>query len=341
MHNPFLFACGVPRSGTTLLQRMLDHHPELAVANDSHFIPRALELTDKSLIQQAQAGLEIELTDELATNVRDYHRFWRLGIDGEEFELVRDKSETFQQLVSGLYGLLAQKQNKRFAGEKTPDYVRRLPMLQGLFPCAKMIHLVRDGRDVALSLLQWASPKKGPGRIPLWDDDPVAVCAMWWRWLVMASREKAIASAHYLEIHYEDLVRDPETTTRQVCDFLDLEFSEQMMDYHRGKSQQKNNCSAKSAWLAPQTGLRDWRTDMESEQVQLFEVLASDALREFGYELGNKTLSKKTVDAGKRYRQWWDRHFLTKHKLSHGDPGSVEFELKSAQPGQTVGTYQK
>ncbi len=54
--NPYLFVGGCPRSGTTLLQRMLDHHPELALANDSHFIPRALEKTSRPWYAAAARG---------------------------------------------------------------------------------------------------------------------------------------------------------------------------------------------------------------------------------------------------------------------------------------------
>ena len=54
---------------------------------------------------------------------------------------------------------------KELAGEKTPDYVRNLPLLFSLFPRAKTIHIIRDGRDVALSTLKWASVKKGPDLI--------------------------------------------------------------------------------------------------------------------------------------------------------------------------------
>ena len=149
--NPFLFACGVPRSGTTLLQRMLNSHPQLAVANDSHFIPRALELTDKSLVARAVAGLPVPLTEELAGNVRDYHRFHRLGISPEQFSRAVSESDTYQALVSNLYILHGRNEGKPLAGEKTPDYARRLALLHGMFPRARLIHLIRDGRNVSNS----------------------------------------------------------------------------------------------------------------------------------------------------------------------------------------------
>ena len=318
MNSPFLFACGVPRSGTTVLQRMLNHHPELAVVNDSHFIPRALERTDKSLIKQARAGISIPLTPELAENVQNYHRFYRMGLSPQEFETVLERSSTYQELVSGLYEMHARKNNKRLAGEKTPDYVRRLSLLHGLFPSAKLIHLVRDGRDVALSLLEWATPTKGPGRIPLWDEEPIAVCALWWRYLTMASiaDRDQIAADRYIEIQYDRLINWPQPTLEQLCDFLGLPFSDQMAQYHIGKSKQNNDLSAKSAWLAPRPGLRNWRTDMADDQVELFEVLAGDALEAFGFSLRSSSYSDRTLETADRCQSWWNKNFGKKKRSS-------------------------
>ena len=316
MSSPFLFACGVPRSGTTVLQRMLNSHPELAVVNDSHFIPRALELTDKSLVEQAKQGLPIQLTPELADNVQNYHRFRRMGLTTPEFETVRSCSTTYQELVAGLYELHASKNDKRFAGEKTPDYVRRLGMLHGLFPAAKLIHLVRDGRDVALSLLEWATPTKGPGRIKLWNEEPIAVCALWWRHLAMASRNdlSQVPANRYLEIQYHNLVSRPEPTLEHLCHFLGLQYSEQMNQYHRGKSKPNSNLSAKSAWLATRPGLRNWRTDMQDDQVELFEALAGDALQAFGFELRKPIVTKRTLETANRCQSWWDQNFMKKNR---------------------------
>lgn len=318
--NPFLFTCGVPRSGTTLLQRMLNNHPELAVANDSHFIPRALELTDKSLVNLAKSGQAIPLTPALVNNLRTYHRFWRLGISDKEFDTIREQSNTYQQLVAGLYNCFAQHEGKRFAGEKTPDYLRRMSLLHGLFPNAKLIHLVRDGRNVALSLLQWATPTKGPGRIPLWEKSPVAVSALWWRWMVMESRTQAAAidPAYRMEICYENLVSNADENMREVCKFLGIDFSREMIDYHKGKTEPDQGLSAKKAWLAPQAGLRDWRTKMALEQIELFEALAGDALEAFGYPLHCSSFSRQTMDTAEEYQTWWDQHFMSRHKA--GDP---------------------
>ncbi|HVS08296.1 MAG TPA: sulfotransferase, partial [Planctomycetota bacterium] len=77
--NPFVFVVGCPRSGTTLLQRLLDAHPALAVANDTHFIAHAVEAVTPRW-RDERGLLETELTRLVAWS-RDYHRFRRLGLD--------------------------------------------------------------------------------------------------------------------------------------------------------------------------------------------------------------------------------------------------------------------
>ena len=111
----------------------------------------------------------------------------RMGLDRESVLAVALRTDTYAAFVSGLYDLRAQQASKTLSGEKTPDYCRKMPILHRLFPLARFLHVIRDGRDTALSTLRWASKGKGPGRWDLWQKDPVGCCALWWRWQVGAS----------------------------------------------------------------------------------------------------------------------------------------------------------
>jgi hypothetical protein len=207
--NPYVFVVGCPRSGTTLLQRMLDAHPHLAVANDTHFIPAA--------IGRRTPHRDLPLTPEIIERVRRFRTrggmgFHRLGLPEGALESAASEAATYPELVAGLYARLAHLHGKRFAGEKTPDYVRYLPLLNALFPWAKVVHLIRDGRDVTLALLDWAQEKKtgrlrGPARARLWQESPLAACALWWNWQVGSGRRDAPALGDsYREVRYETLV---------------------------------------------------------------------------------------------------------------------------------------
>ena len=297
--SPYVFVVGCPRSGTTLLQRMLDNHPMLAVANDTHFIPRAIDgLAEKT---------NPPVTAELVNRVQNYHRFHRLGLSSEAVNRAADGAETYSAFVSALYAELAGSRGKPLAGEKTPDYVRHLPLLHTLFPHAKIIHIIRDGRDVALSVLEWAHEKKGPGRLALWKQNPLATCALWWSRLVESGRAdgQKLGSSHYREVLYEDLVTKPEQTLRGLASFLELPYTPEMVSYHVGRVRHESGLSAKKSWLPPTPGLRDWRSDMSARNTELFEALAGDLLSELGYERATQSPSPEIAKIADRCQESW------------------------------------
>ena len=304
--NPYVFVVGCPRSGTTLLQRMLDSHPQLAVANDTHFIPGAI------------AGLaprpDLPLTPEIVESVRAFRTggagkgFHRLGLPEGTLEDAAAGAETYPDLVAELYSRLAELRGKPLAGEKTPDYVRCLPLLHALFPSTKVVHLIRDGRDVTLAVLDWAidSTKgriKGPARTPLWSDNPVAAAALWWECQVGAGRrdgpELGLA---YREVRYEALVARPAETLRDVVGFLELPFDERMLSY---RLQPEGRAAAER--LPPTPGLRDWRTQMPPDDLELVEAIVGDLLSELGYERALPKISRAARDEADAYRMRW-RH---------------------------------
>jgi len=298
--NPWVFVVGCPRSGTTLLQRMLDAHPQLAVANDTHFITRAA----KKVLRDDPFP---PLTAELVEQVGAYRRFHRMGLDAGEVRAAAADSRSYAGFVRRLYSIRGEKTGKRLSGEKTPDYCRQMTVLHGLFPSTRFVHIIRDGRDTALSALNWATPGKGPGRWSLWADDPLACCALWWRWQVGTGLRQAglLPRDRYHELRYEALVADPEGTLRPLADFLDIPWTSKMLRFHEGRTRRKPGLSAKSAWLPATSGLRDWRRDMREEDVAVFEALAGDLLAELGYGLSSLAAGRSALERAQRCLDWW------------------------------------
>ncbi|HEY4491961.1 MAG TPA: sulfotransferase, partial [Acidobacteriota bacterium] len=157
-----------------------------------------------------------------------------------------------------------------------------------LWPAAKIVHLVRDGRDVCLSAIQWQKSEKLKERFRVWRENPVLGAAYWWRWHVGVGRKAGatLGPALYYEIRYENLVRNPEQECRNLCEFLGIAYSERMPAFHEGKT--KAGRDAKHAWIGITPGLRDWRRDMEPRNVALFEAAAGDVLQELGYDLASQ-----------------------------------------------------
>jgi len=308
LKNPYLFLVGCPRSGTTLLQRMLDNHPQLAVANDSHFIPRAPG--------PIGPGTRPPLTAELVERVLGYPRFRRLGLEESVARGAAARASTYEDFVSELYSEHARLHGKELAGEKTPDYVRYLPFLHALFPDARIIHIIRDGRDVALSMLEWARADKGPGKLALWLEAPVAVCALWWRWQVETGRRDGaqLPPGLYREVWYENLVLHPGETLRSLAVFLSLPFAHEMVSFHEGKTRPDPQLSAKEAWLPATPGLRDWRKEMPPRDLELFEAIAGDLLSELGYERKFDEIALGTAATARECEALWNAEMAARRE---------------------------
>jgi Sulfotransferase family len=304
--NPHCFVVGCPRSGTTLLQRMLDAHPRLALANDAHFIQHGVGRRDG----------DVPMAPELVDRVVSYATFDRLGVSEDEARLAAARSATYAEFVAGLFDGLARKRGKPFAGEKAPVYVRYLPLLHALFPTARIVHIVRDGRDVALSLLDWARPGLGPGRVSLWETEPIAVSALFWRWHATTGMRDGAAcgSSLYREVLYERLVGEPEPELRLISDFLDLPYAVEMLAYYAGKTRREPGLSSKSAWLPPTAGLRDWRRQMHEGDIELFEALAGNVLSFFGYERAYAYISPEIKQRAERCRERWEQEVRARNR---------------------------
>ena len=288
---------------------MLDHHPLLAVANEARFMLRIAENGAK--------GADLPLTPESVEWVRSHRRFSTLGLPEGTLDRAAAQANTYKELASGLYAEYGKLHGKMLAGEKTPRYVRYLPLLHNLFPWVKTLHLIRDGRDVALSTLQWAAnANKGPGRFQLWSKQPVAACALWWKWQVSTGclDGSDLPGERYHEVKYEDLVSRPEKTLRDVTEFLDIPFATEMLSYNEGKVRNGAGLSAKKAWLPPTPGLRDWRTEMAERDLELFEAMAGDLLAKLGYERVFKTISPEIAKAAEQYRNWWETEMAVRAK---------------------------
>jgi hypothetical protein len=279
--NPFVFVVGCPRSGTTLLQRLMDAHPELAVVHETLWIPsfyeRRLGLTPDG-----------DVTPALLPRLLAHRRFEQLGIAADELDrlFAATAPVRYASFVGALFDRYGAQRGKPLVGDKSPGYVRSIPVLHGLWPHARFVHLIRDGRDVCLSALGWAKADRVFADFGTWPDEPVMTAALWWERSVRLGREagRALPAGLYQELRYERLVEDPETECRALCGFLGLRYEPAMLAYHEGRMRAAPSLSSKRQWLPPTPGLRDWRTEMDRRDLDRFEAVAGTFLDELGYE---------------------------------------------------------
>ena len=297
--NPYVFFVGCPRSGTTLLRRIGDAHPGLAIVREQHWLPRFWErrigVTPQGLVTR-------DLLDALLAD----RRFALLELPLHRVEeLIDDRPPIhYARFVSELFDLYGETQQKSRVGDKTPKYVRHLPTLHELWPDARVVHLIRDGREVALSLRNWRGNERAAGRFPTWSEDPVTTSALFWEWNVRLGREAAglLGPERYYELRYDRLVGDPEGECKKLCDFLALPYDPAMLRFHVGRTKSDPGLSARKAWKPVTAGLRDWRTQMPAADARHFEAASGALLGELGYTHADGQPSDQELEVAARLR---------------------------------------
>lgn len=274
-HKPFVFLVGCERSGTTLLRAILSAHSELAIPGESYFIIEMLRC-------RSRYEREGHLNQERFVNDLSAHRWfarWSLPVTHIERALERRRPRDVPGALRAVFEAYAESQGKARYGDKTPRYVLELPLLAESFPEARFIHIIRDGRDVALSLVERTHRRP----------NSVGEAAMFYRRAVSLGRRAGrTLGSRYMEVCYEQLVETPATVTSQICEFVGLEYEDRMLRYYDDADAIVASFDRPefhhNLFRPPSPKLRDWRSAMTAHQQHLFEVIAGPLLRDLGYE---------------------------------------------------------
>ena len=278
--NPYVFIVGAARSGTTLVQRLLDAHPMLAVVNETYWVPRKF---------RERNGLTRDghVTGALIEKLMASPKFDRIGLSFDDLTrlIPSDVAITYDRYVSSLFDLYATRRGKPLAGDKSPGYVRRIAQLHELLPSARFVHVIRDPRDLCLSMLEWSGGENTAGQFGTWAEDPVTSSALYWRLSVGLGRQSGaqLGGDIYHEVRYENLVASPESTVIRLCTFLGIPYDPCMTRYHEGKTRIKPGRSSKAQWLPVTPGLRNWTDQLPVQDVERIETVTGDLMADVGY----------------------------------------------------------
>jgi hypothetical protein len=243
--EPF-FLIGSERSGTTLLRLMLDHHPEIACNLESEYL--VSQISDSRNWPNMA-----EYSDWLRSDRVFQHSQFKVNPDFDYVELVNDF-------------LLQKKQRDKalIVGATVHYKFNRIPRI---WPNAKYIYLLRDGRDVSRSVMQmgWAGN--------LWTAaDKWLEAEVDWE-----AMHPSLNPDQWLELTYEDLILDSERELRRICDFLDVQFTQQMFDYAKS-----------SSYGLPDANLVcQWKRKIPDHELQQVETRIADQLVKRGYQLSD------------------------------------------------------
>jgi len=278
-----IFVVGAPRSGTTMLRYMLSSHPRIYIPPESNFIPRFFRRTPRKPMPREQA---IQTLRSLL-GYRMFFRDWRGPRPDPETFVTGLENLMPATFLGSLYSQYARQFGASRWGDKSPIYTAYVDLLATIFPTAQFLHIIRDGRDVALSMR-----KAYPGIRFFYMD--VYYSADSWKERI---RKAMAAGAHlgpdrYLEVRYEQLTEHPEAHLQRICDFLGEAYVPSMAEPQRTAREHHHSKGIHAATrLAPSTmSSGHWRKDMSPPDVRLFQTVAGDLLDELGYN---------TVDLGK------------------------------------------
>jgi hypothetical protein len=316
--STFPFIVGVGRSGTTLLRTMLDAHPDIAVAHESRFVgymarhPSRYERDGRFDIDRFVSDL-LDPGSPVPSRVNA----WGLAPDEIRRAVIGTDPPDLAAAIRAVYRRYAAHHGATRYADKTPGYVDSVTEVGRLFPEATFVHLVRDGRDVALSMLE---VDFGGVNVP-------HAAWLWKRRVRAAERAGAVLGpSRYLVVRYEELIQDPEATLHVVCAHLGLPFDGAMLRYvdapDRITRELVGQEHHRSVQLPVTAGLRAWRTQMAPHDLAQFEHIAGDLLAELGYELatphsvghGDELATLVRVSKGRAVAAWRARQRVRRRR---------------------------
>lgn len=277
-----IFIGGCPRSGTTLLGALLGAHSRGVCVPEMPFkFNLMLDLDWEG------GGVTRRDVDAL---LRSRYKFGLWGISpgslgarrgelqdarGTDAAAAPGYRPVVQELVRA-YAREVEAPHADFWVDHTPYNVRHGQKLLEHFPDASLVHIVRDGRGVAASILD---VDFGPNSV-------LGSARLWAEWLAHGLAAEMSAPKRVFRVHFEDLVAEPVATMRRLCDDLRLETEEQMgreTEFRIPAFTYEDH--ARVAREPDRSRAGAWRTSLSSRQIELFESTAGDLLRSMGYSL--------------------------------------------------------
>lgn len=217
-----LFIVGLSRSGTKLLRDLINQHSEIAITpSETHFIPYVLKHSPQYSWQAELSTNSLKWFARIIVNSKFHADMSRRGVllSAEEImQLCRGLSAPDAvEAVLRLYASHNSSKHSFIWGDKTPTNILHMEVLKQAYPSARFIHIVRDPRDRALSA------KKA------WGADIFLSAIEWREKIAVADKISGNIGDSYVEIKYEDLLKDPRKILSSLCVWLGVEFEEQML----------------------------------------------------------------------------------------------------------------
>jgi hypothetical protein len=288
MAAPF-FIVGNDRSGTTMLRLILDRGPDAAIPPDSMF------LTDGTIPSAPGEGAWQRLMEEVWNHPKV--RLWELPGAAPRVPPELGAGDAARFVLGAPFEAYARKYGKRRWGDKTPHYVHHVDTLIAIWPDARVIVLVRDGRDVALSLR----------RMPFGPNNAWAAAEWWARGVRAGSAAQQRYPDNVRTVRYEDLARDPAGQVPPICAFLGLRYDADMLDLAR--ADRSRIVADQVSWFPTlfdginTKAVARWQAEMPVRDQAIFASLAGDELARLGYPVPTRPVPRPSRRRAELYRR--------------------------------------
>lgn len=269
-----VFIVGAPRSGTTLLRAMLNRHPRIGLSDETYFF-YYVYLRRRAFGDLADPANRRRLIASYGAT----QRMRRLKLDlGRLSERLMAEGTSYPAFFATILRFYAEAHGKVRPGEKTPHHAWYVETLLGWYPEGRVIHLVRDPRDVCASLFN----------VP-WGRKTAVANADLWVNLTLAA-ERGQGNPRFRRVRYEDVVAAPEQAMRDLSDFIGEQFDPAMLSTAPvSTADQPWFLRSHDALSKDRKGA--WRGELKADDVQLIEATAGPLMQQMGYDLSESPAS--------------------------------------------------
>ncbi|MFH1053152.1 MAG: sulfotransferase [Candidatus Woesearchaeota archaeon] len=285
-NNNIILILGHGRSGTTLLNKVLCSHPNIFIIGN--------EINDLSFFHSNQHIYKKYGRRKYYMMIKDMYnhpdlRKNKKGIDDKNLKRFI-KIHSLRDFFYEIFDLFRKKNKKNLIGIKiSNNFAKNVDMIKDLFKCAYCIHIIRDPRDVFISLRNTRFGTKSP-----------FYAAKSWKYAIDKIRSLKTVNRRYYEIRYEKLISQPEKELKKLCKFLNLEFSRNMLTFYKRTGKipahhkmlkqgfTKDNCNK-------------WKKELNKKELDLIYAAAGRKIYELGYS--NKIIIKK-ISLARRIKEF-------------------------------------
>ena len=264
-----VFVVGCGRSGTTLLAVLLDRHSQIAMTPETHFL--------NGFCRRCRDAENLGTQEKLVAALGREPRFKDMDLNpADVLEEFRDYPSDFKHLFRAMLEAYRQKNHKPRIGEKTPDHLEFVPQIIEWFPQARIICIVRDGRDVAQSNMKVH-----------WTRKDLRLQGMVWRWAAKTCLEYVERyPQQFIHVRLEDLLQDPQGVMSRIDGFVGVAFEPQQLESRTETSvvlEHETEWMGKARQELDPRRIAAWTRQTNPHEKWLMNSMMGPYLRQFGY----------------------------------------------------------